>query len=85
MSELRWTLRLDGSDLPDKALIGGKAWSIARMRALALPVPPAFVVTTRACVEFLARGDWPDGLAEEIDAGMAWLEAATGRRFGHGP
>lgn len=85
MPDLRWTLRLDGSDLPDRALIGGKAWSIARMRALDLPVPPAFVVTTRACVEFLARGDWPEGLAEEIDAGMAWLEEATGRRFGHGP
>lgn len=85
MADPRWTLRLDGPDLPDKALIGGKAWSIARMRALGLPVPPAFVVTTRACVEFLGKGDWPDGLAEEIDAGMAWLEEETGRRFGHGP
>lgn len=85
MSQLRWTLRLDGADLPDAALIGGKAWSVARMRALGLPVPPAFVITTRACAAFLSQGDWPDGLAEEIDGGMAWLEKATGRTFGRGP
>ena len=73
---------LDGDDLPEKALIGGKAWSVARMHALQLPVPPAFVITTRACAEFLATGDLPTGLREEIHAGLVWLEARTGRRFG---
>ncbi|MCA3451214.1 MAG: pyruvate, phosphate dikinase [Rhodobacter sp.] len=80
----RWTLRLGGHDLPDRALIGGKAWSIARMAALGLPVPPAFVITTRACAA-AQEGAFPEGLAEEIAEGMAWLEAQTGRRFGTGP
>ena len=40
-------LALDGSSLPDRQLIGGKAWSIARMKSLGLAVPPAFVVTAR--------------------------------------
>ena len=55
----RWITQLDGSNLPDKALIGGKAWSIARMMSLGLPVPPAFVVTTEACRAFRdkARGE----------------------------
>lgn len=80
-----WILALDGSSLPDKALIGGKAWSVARMSALGLSVPPAFVITTRACGHYLEQGVEPASLAAEIDAGIAWLEGQTGRTFGKGP
>lgn len=80
-----WTLALDGGATPDKSLIGGKAWSLARMRELDLPVPPAFVVTTRACTQFLKQGAEPAELAGELAAGIAWLEAQTGRQFGRGP
>ncbi|PKP99647.1 MAG: pyruvate, phosphate dikinase [Alphaproteobacteria bacterium HGW-Alphaproteobacteria-13] len=79
-----WTFRLDGTALPARDAVGGKAWSIARMRALGLPVPPAFVIGTKACLSFLDSGDFPAGLSEEIDAGLAWLEGETGRRFGAG-
>jgi pyruvate, orthophosphate dikinase len=80
-----WTLALDGGTAPERSLIGGKAWSLARMRELDLPVPPAFVVTTRACTEFLRNGAEPPELAAELAAGIAWLEARTGRSFGRGP
>ena len=79
-----WTIRLDGSALPTKEAAGGKAWSIARMRGLGLPVPPAFVIGTKACLAFLESGDFPAGLVEEIDAGLAWLEGESGRTFGTG-
>jgi pyruvate,orthophosphate dikinase len=82
MSDTCWTVRLDGTSLPDRALIGGKAWSVARMRALGLPVPPAFAITTAACLAYLEHGDFPEGLAEEIDAGLGWLNDVTGREFG---
>jgi pyruvate,orthophosphate dikinase len=78
-------MSIAGHRLPDKELIGGKAWSIARMGTLGLPVPPAFVVTTRACTAYLETGAFPIGLVEEIAAGIAWLESETGRRFGSGP
>ena len=81
----RWVLPVTGGGLPDRDLIGGKAWSIARMGSLGLPVPPAFVVTTRACHAFLESNTLPAGLPEEIRAGIEWLEAETGRRFGGGP
>ena len=82
----RWVLALDGSlPPPDRALIGGKAWSVARMGALGLTVPPAIVVTTEACAACLAAGGLPDDLADELAHGIAWLEQATGRRFGQGP
>jgi pyruvate,orthophosphate dikinase len=80
-----WTFALDGGDPPARNLIGGKAWSVARMRALGLDVPPAFVVTTGACVAFLESGRFPAGLEDELARGIAWLEGETGRRFGFGP
>ncbi|GLZ50243.1 hypothetical protein Acsp06_64280 [Actinomycetospora sp. NBRC 106375] len=75
-------LRLDGSTLPDRALIGGKGWSIARMRALGLPTPPAVVVTTDAFRRFHRAADRDDLLFREIDDAVAWLEEQTGRRLG---
>lgn len=81
----KWALALDGSDLPDKKLIGGKAWSIARMGRLGLTVPPAFVITTEACTAYMENGDWPEGLDDDIKKGLAWLEEQTERSFGKGP
>jgi pyruvate, orthophosphate dikinase len=81
----QWVIRLDGAALPDRALIGGKAWSIARMMSLGLPVPPAFVVTTQACRTFLSSGAFPAGLEDEIAQGVSYLEARSGRSFGRGP
>src|ERR1700676_2885374 len=83
-SNRQWVISLDGSMLPEKALIGGKAWSIARMMSLGLPVPPAFVVTTEACRAFLRDGALPQGLPEEMATAIARLEQRTGRTFGHG-
>lgn len=80
-----WIIALDGSELPPRERIGGKAWSIARMRTLDLPVPPAFVVTTEACAAFLDKGELPEGLTDELARGIAWLEQRTGRSFGTGP
>ena len=81
---MSWTLKLDGQILPDRTLVGGKAWSIARMLSLGLTVPPAFVVSTSACTAYQAGG-WPDGLDAEIATGLDWLEQQTGRSFGRGP
>lgn len=83
----RWLVGLDavsGSALPDRRSIGGKAFSIAHMQSLGLPAPPAFVVTTEACLDFQRSGTMPDGLESELQAGMRWLERRSGRRFGHG-
>ena len=81
----RWTLGLDGGAAPSRDLIGGKAWSVARMQTLGLTVPPAFVVTTAACKAYLTGGGEPPELEAEIDAAIAWLESKTGRTFGAGP
>lgn len=82
----RYSLRLDGGELPPKALIGGKAWSIARMRSLGLNVPPAFVLTTESCRDYQQDPDRLMALiTDEVASGIAWLESKTQRSFGAGP
>ena len=81
----KWTLALDRTALPERELIGGKAWSVARMRGLGLSVPPAVVVTTEACAAYLESGSMPDGLASELGLAIEWLERESGRTFGSGP
>ena len=56
-------------DLPREervALLGGKGDGLMRMAGeLALPVPPGFVLTTRACRAFAERG-WSDALEAHV-------------------
>jgi pyruvate,orthophosphate dikinase len=65
-----------------RQLVGGKAANLAVMALdLALPVPPAFTVTTAACNEYLAHG-WPEGLDGELREHMARIEGLLGQGFG---
>ncbi|GAB34881.1 pyruvate, phosphate dikinase [Gordonia otitidis] len=72
-------------DEPARELVGGKAWSLWRMSALGLRVPPAFVVTTTSCADYFASGKrLSDELFAEIVEGVSYLEDRTGRTFGRG-
>jgi pyruvate,orthophosphate dikinase len=74
---------LDGSALPDREVIGNKGVSIARMLALGLPVPPAFVLPIEECRRFHSRGRRiDDGVWEAVRTGIAGLEDRTGRGLG---
>ena len=77
---MTWVFAL--ADARDPALVGGKAANLGVMaRDLGLPVPPGFAISTEACRAYLA-GCWPEGLGDEIRAGVAAIETAIGRRFG---
>ncbi|GAA5050740.1 hypothetical protein GCM10023318_21320 [Nocardia callitridis] len=79
----RWLVFPDTAQSePNRDLVGGKAWSLWRMRSLGLHVPPAFVVTTEACAEYFATGGLPEGLAQELVHGIGLLETELGRTFG---
>ena len=79
----RWLVIPDDPNAePNRELVGGKAWSLWRMRSLGLRVPPAFVVTTEACAAYFAGGTLPEGLVEELETGIRLLEAELGRTFG---
>jgi pyruvate,orthophosphate dikinase len=74
----------DGSNqCPPDEVVGAKAANLARMSALGLPVPPAFVLPIRLCAA-IVRGapDAERALREGLAEGIAFLEQQTGKRFG---
>ena len=86
MSSQRWVYffgagSADGSR-EQKALLGGKGANLAEMTRIGVPVPPGFTITTEACRSYMANGATPEGLLEEVEAGLRRMEAATGKRFG---
>ena len=83
MSGTTYVYDLSEGNASMKSLLGGKGANVAEMRRIGVPVPDAFTVTTAACVSAMqAGGEWPDGLDEEISAGLARLEDRTGRTLG---
>ncbi|RLE34426.1 pyruvate, phosphate dikinase [Candidatus Acetothermia bacterium] len=66
-----------------KDLLGGKGANLAEMARIGIPVPPGFTITTEVCRYYYANGGrYPEGMEEEVKAGIAFLEEQTGRRFG---
>jgi len=68
----------------DKKLLGGKGANLCEMTQLGLNVPPGFVISTEACLEYLASTArvLPAGLMDEVQAQMRVLEVKTGKVFG---
>lgn len=73
---------VEAIDGHDSARFGGKATGLARMAAIGIPVPPAFVIGTDGYRAFRAAGAIPANLLAQAHAALARLEARTGRRFG---
>jgi pyruvate,orthophosphate dikinase len=66
-----------------KDLLGGKGANLAEMTNLGLPVPPGFTITTEACNAYSASGGkFPDGMMDEVQAALAKVEEAAGKRLG---
>ncbi|WP_417693789.1 pyruvate, phosphate dikinase [Roseibium sp.] len=66
-----------------KNLLGGKGANLAEMSNLGLPVPPGFTITTEVCTYYYDHGQsYPDSLAGDVEAALAAVGDATGRRFG---
>lgn len=64
-------------------VIGAKAANLARMAALGLPVPPAFVLPVKLCADIIGgKAHAEQHLLDGLKQGIAFLEDATGRRFG---
>ena len=86
-TEARWVYSFGGGgadgDASMKNLLGGKGANLAEMSSLGLPVPPGFTITTEACVHYYANGrSYPRTLDAQVRAGLARVEALTGKTFG---
>ncbi|HZT80478.1 MAG TPA: PEP/pyruvate-binding domain-containing protein, partial [Gemmataceae bacterium] len=72
-----------GSEI--RHLVGGKGASLADMTRAGLNVPPGFTISAECCAAYFDAGRrWPDGLEEQVRAGLARLEQLAGRPFGAG-
>lgn len=86
MNESPNVVPLDGSQPGDREVLGGKAYSVNRMRSLGLPVPPAFALPTYVCGVYHANSrELPDAVWADVIHAVKQLEADTGRTFGAGP
>ena len=65
-----------------KDLLGGKGANLAEMTNMGLPVPLGFIITTEACLQFLAEGHDPAGLMEEVEEHLTRLEQGMGKKLG---
>jgi len=84
---IRWVYGFGGGsadgDAKMKNLLGGKGANLAEMSALGLPVPPGFTITTEACVHYYSNDKtYPAHLEDQVRAGLAKVEAITGKVFG---
>jgi pyruvate,orthophosphate dikinase len=65
-----------------KEILGGKGAGLATMTAADIPVPPAFTITTEACVEYMKTGEFPQGMWEQTLEALREIERDTGKEFG---
>ncbi len=65
-----------------KSALGGKGANLAEMVNLGVPVPPGFTIACSQCIEYLQHGGVSDELRAEVDAALARVEAASGKRLG---
>ena len=68
----------------DKKLLGGKGANLCEMTQIGINVPPGFVITTRACLDYLEENQLPPGLMETVKDQIGNLESVTGKTFGNG-
>ncbi|HQY31845.1 MAG TPA: PEP/pyruvate-binding domain-containing protein, partial [Thermomicrobiales bacterium] len=79
---MQWIRLFSEGRAADNALLGGKGANLAEMVHLGLPIPPGFTITTEACREYLATGEVPAGLWDEVDRGIDTIEQKLGRALG---
>ena len=71
-------------DGKNKHLLGGKGANLCEMTQIGLNVPPGFVISTEACLTYLADDKrlLPAGVIEQVKENMKVIEKANGKNFG---
>lgn len=78
----KYVYLFEEGDASMRDLLGGKGAGLAEMTRLGLPVPPGFILTTKACNAYSKSGRFPPGMWKQVEEAQATIEAKTGRRFG---
>ncbi|MFB9951523.1 pyruvate, phosphate dikinase [Rhizobium puerariae] len=83
----KWVYRFGGGEAEGRAAdverLGGKGANLAEMASLGLPVPPGLTIVADACDFYFKNGRaLPEDLKTQVLAGIAAMEALSGRTFG---
>ncbi len=81
--ELAQTLGHEPDMSEMKEILGGKGAGLATMMAADIPVPPAFTITTEACIEYMERGEFPPGMWDQTLEALEDVEEQAGKEFGN--
>ncbi len=66
-----------------KKLLGGKGANLAEMSSIGMPIPPGFTISAKVCQYYNEHdGEWPAGLADEINESIYHLEELMNLQFG---
>lgn len=81
----KFAYSFEEGDGKNKQLLGGKGANLCEMTQIGLNVPPGFVISTEACLEYLAeeKHRLPEDLMEQVRLQMAEVERKSGKQFGH--
>ena len=68
----KYVFSFQEGDGKNKKLLGGKGANLCEMTQIGLNVPPGFVISTEACLSFLASdsGELPAGIMDEVHVQM---------------
>lgn len=71
-------------DGKNKQLLGGKGANLCEMTQIGLNVPPGFVISTEACLEYLGNPEkqLPANLMVSVREQIKAIEKTTGKKFG---
>lgn len=69
-------------DGKNKILLGGKGANLCEMTQIGLNVPPGFVITTKACLDYLEKNQLPNGLLDDVKKHILEVEKLSGKHFG---
>ncbi|TAN49321.1 MAG: pyruvate, phosphate dikinase [Methylococcaceae bacterium] len=79
----KYVFSFEEGDGKNKQLLGGKGANLCEMTQFGLNVPPGFVISTDACLEYLDLHSLPPGLLETVGQYIVGLEQKTGKGFGN--
>lgn len=80
----KWVFSFEEGEGKNKKLLGGKGANLCEMTQIGLNVPPGFVITTDACLEYLAdpQRNLSAVVMEQVRQHMGELETKSSKRFG---
>jgi pyruvate,orthophosphate dikinase len=79
---MKYAYQFEEGDYKNRKLLGGKGAGLCEMTKMGLQVPPGFVITTEACLEYNKSNRLPPGLLEEVKQNVRITEQKTDKRLG---